>query len=357
MVVSLAVWLCGALLAIEGDPNTQLSLRAHLEEVRLVWEAAPHNAFTDLTHWQGAFWCVFREGQAHVSPDGRVRILRSQHGVQWESQAVLSLAGWDLRDPKLSETPDGRLMLLCGATACSPEGSRGPTRSLVAFSRHGQGWTPLRFVTEPNWWLWRVTWYRGLGYGVAYDSRPGTSSTSTRGSRLLVTEKAPAPDEGTIQFRELVAPFLAESWPSEATIRFGQDGMALCLHRCDDGQDSAWLGTAPPPYRQWRWKDLGIYVGGPDLIQVPEGAWLACGRRKTPAGSRTVLWQVDVHTGRLMELVVLPSGGDTSYPGLCYRDGRLWISYYSSHEGKAKIYLAQVRLQALPAGDGEALAP
>ncbi len=35
-------------------------------------------------------------------------------------------------------------------------------------------------------------------------------------------------------------------------------------------------------------------------------------------------------------------GGDTSYPGLVWHDDRLWISYYSSHEGNARIYLAQL---------------
>ena len=39
----------------------------------------------------------------------------------------------------------------------------------------------------------------------------------------------------------------------------------------------------------------------------------------------------------------LPSGGDTSYPGMVWHQGLLWISYYSSHEGKTNIYLAKIR--------------
>ena len=35
---------------------------------------------------------------------------------------------------------------------------------------------------------------------------------------------------------------------------------------------------------------------------------------------------------------IFPSGGDTSYPGIVWHDGKLWMSYYSSHEGKARIY-------------------
>ena len=46
--------------------------------------------------------------------------------------------------------------------------------------------------------------------------------------------------------------------------------------------------------------------------------------------------------------LTFPSGGDTSYPGLVWHDGRLWMSYYSSHEAKTSIYLAKVRLPELP---------
>jgi hypothetical protein len=47
----------------------------------------------------------------------------------------------------------------------------------------------------------------------------------------------------------------------------------------------------------------------------------------------------------LAPLLELPSAGsDCGYPGLLWHDGRLWVSYHSSHEAKANIYLAQVRL-------------
>lgn len=38
------------------------------------------------------------------------------------------------------------------------------------------------------------------------------------------------------------------------------------------------------------------------------------------------------------------SGCDTSYAGMVWREGVLWISYYSSHDGKASIYLAKVKI-------------
>ena len=42
--------------------------------------------------------------------------------------------------------------------------------------------------------------------------------------------------------------------------------------------------------------------------------------------------------------LTLPSGGDNSYPGLVWHEGTLWMSYYSSHEAKTSIYLAEIAL-------------
>jgi hypothetical protein len=48
--------------------------------------------------------------------------------------------------------------------------------------------------------------------------------------------------------------------------------------------------------------------------------------------------------GELRPILELPSAGDCGYPGMVPHRGILWISYYSSHEGKARIYLARARL-------------
>ena len=42
-----------------------------------------------------------------------------------------------------------------------------------------------------------------------------------------------------------------------------------------------------------------------------------------------------------------PSGGDTSYAGMVWHEGLCGISYYSSHQGKTAIYLAQVEVEGL----------
>jgi hypothetical protein len=104
------------------------------------------------------------------------------------------------------------------------------------------------------------------------------------------------------------------------------------------------LGVSKPPYREWEWHDLGLYFGGPNLVETPDW-WIAAGRIFTNNGPKTVLAWLDVEKKTLKPILELPSGGDTSYPGLVWRQGRLWVSYYASHEGKASIYLAKVALR------------
>jgi hypothetical protein len=44
-------------------------------------------------------------------------------------------------------------------------------------------------------------------------------------------------------------------------------------------------------------------------------------------------------------VLTLPSGGDASYAGMVWHANLLWVSYYSSHEGKTAIYLARVKVR------------
>ena len=79
------------------------------------------------------------------------------------------------------------------------------------------------------------------------------------------------------------------------------------------------------------------------MIRLSDGRFVA-GVRLYDGKARTSLCWIDVEDGRLDEFLALPSGGDTSYPGMVLHDGVLWVSYYSSHEGKTSIYLAKVKM-------------
>ena len=70
-----------------------------LFSARRIWSRAPHNAFTDLAWFQGAWWCAFRESAGHMERDGRIRVIRSTNKVNWRTVGYFEMSG-DLRDPK-----------------------------------------------------------------------------------------------------------------------------------------------------------------------------------------------------------------------------------------------------------------
>jgi hypothetical protein len=330
-----------------GEPAAPIpAAGARLVEVRKIWDAGQHNAFTDLIQWRGRWWCTFREAEAHVGGDGAIRVLESSDGVTWTSAARLTEKGIDLRDPKFSIPPDGRLMIVCGGSVYLGTKQLKSRQSRVLFSADGRSWTPPAPVLQSGEWLWRVTWHEGVAYGAAYDSAPKNA------------DGAPAEDWRLTLYAsrdalrwEKVTDLAVTGRPNETTLRFLPNGDLMAMVRREGGDRRGVWGVAPPPYRQWTWTESSHQFGGPNFIREAAGGWILCTRDYTtpPPGAAKGVTTVVARRGedgRLLPLVRLPSGGDCSYAGLAWADGRLWVSYYSSHEGKSAIYLAKVEVEA-----------
>lgn len=60
----------------------------------------------------------------------------------------------------------------------------------------------------------------------------------------------------------------------------------------------------------------------------------------------TAFFRTDLN-GVVKKMIKVPSGGDTSYPGMVINKKTLWVVYYSSHEGKSAIYTAEIPLSQL----------
>jgi hypothetical protein len=303
-------------------------MNAQLIDLQKIWDQAPHNALTDLIRYKSLWFCVFRAATDHISPDGKIQVLVSEAGTVWKSVTLLEIPGLDLRDPKLSIAPSGQLMLNAGA-AFQPRSTQ-KQQSLVWFSPDGIEWSDPIHIGDLNYWLWRICWHREIAYGIGYhtvepaevrlySSRDGASFTLTA-DKLFV-----------------------EGWPNEATLLFQKDNSALCLLRRDSNTATAMLGKAQPPYETWTWSDLGVRVGGPNLLLLPDGRIVAAIRRYGKNAWTSLNW-LDPIQNNLEEFLVLPSGGDTSYAGLRWHADMLWVSYYSSHEQKTSVYLAKVQV-------------
>ena len=307
--------------------------------VRKIWSNDQYCAFTSLIQYKGRYYCSFREASAHLfdadgkAAEGKSRILVSTDGLNWQSAALLEKEGLDLRDPKLSVMPDGRLMLVMGGSVYDGKKLEHmyPQVSFSSDGVHFSAPQPLQIdprVCEDYEWVWRVTWHDGVGYGISYGK--------LHNYVLLRTTDG-------IHY-DLVSHLDVMQNPGETTLRFRDDGTMVLIARREGGKGNqrGILGLSQPPYTDWEWKNMNLPLGGPDFIMLDDTTYIL-GTRSLYASEKTMLLK-GYTDGQCEEVCILPSGGDdNSYPGMLVVGDELWVTYYSRHEGdNAAIYMAKV---------------
>ena len=289
-----------------GEETPQQKLIVSVERI---WDRAEHSAFTDLARYEDFIYCVFREGSGHIpGRNGVIRVIRSRDAMNWTSVALLDEPHVDLRDPKLSVTADGRLMITMGASYYHGS-QRLRIESRVAFCQGAEGaFSAPQKVELPDAiasdldWLWRVTWHEGWGWGCVQQ----VPNNADRGLQLVRSRDG-------VHYEQVA--LLQVSHPTETTLCFTPEGDMLAMARRTGSQPVGWVGRAKAPFTQWEWKEADRQFGGPNLIQLPSGAWLAGSRAYHAKGATTELWRFDPQSHEFRDLIALPSAGDNSYPG------------------------------------------
>ena len=316
-------------MPLMAQPRQDINIK-----VSRIWSNGEYCSFASMIKFKGKYYVSFRESDTHQilkaeNRCGKSRVLVSDDGENWRSVALIEKEGYDLRDPKLSITPDGRLMLLMGGSVYK-DLKLANMYPQVCFSKDGEHFSdlqPVRFadgLSRENEWIWRVTWHEGVGYGVVYGS----------GFMLVKTTDGVNYD--------LVCRLDMPGRPGEATVRFLPDGtMAMMVRRDGDSRNGAW-GMSKAPYTQWTWNDMDVPLGGPDFM-ITSDTTMIVASRSLYSTEKTMLFKGNMK-GKVEEIAILPSGGDdNSYTGMIVEGNELWVAYYSKHEGpKASIYLAKV---------------
>lgn len=329
-----------ALMAIMPASAQQISY-----SVSKIWgDGVKHCAFSSLVRFNGRYYCSFREGESHIfdkngNAEGKVRILASDDGEKWESVAYVGKEGIDLRDPKLSVTPDGKMLVTIGGSvyrnrnleACIPH---------VMFSEDGKTFTDPepavldKKMTSKRDWIWRVTWYDGVGYAVSYNKAPEGDSNGNEVWLVKTTDG---------KHFEAITKLQIDGYPNESTVRFMPDGRMAIMVRRERGDARGWWGVSKAPYTDWEWKKMGLQLGGPDFLFLDDNRVVMATRNLAVPGAAKTCVYLGRNNGFFEEVICLPSGGDNSYPGLITVGDELWVSYYSGHEGKnPSIYLAKI---------------
>jgi hypothetical protein len=315
-----------------------------------IWDKGQHNAFTDLIRFKNKFYCSFREGDSHVGRNGgKVRILSSADGKKWQSAALLKIDGVDLRDPKLSVTPDEKIMVIMAGTTHDTNNVVEELYPMVSYS-DGTGKSfslPEKSILDPaihpsKDWIWRVAWHKGIGYGIDYQLKENGRDRSLlkKDAWVLYLMKT----SNGKDFKE-VSKLDVLDLPNESTVRFDKNDKAYVLIRREAGDKMGVLAESNFPYNDWKYNKLDFRLGGPNFIFLNKQK-LVIGTRIYETVTSTGILVTDLK-GKVLKTIKLPGSGDTSYPGMLIYDEQLWVSYYSSHEEKTSIYIARIPVETL----------
>lgn len=319
--------------------------------VSKIWDQAGHSAFTDLIRFDNAFYCSFREGTSHAGGEnsGKVRVIKSEHGDKWESVALLDTEGLDLRDPKLSVTPNKQIMIIMAGAVFDENGVIQELFPMVSFSdKSGKKFSlPEKSVLDPaitpsKDWIWRITWHKGAGYGIDYQLKENAKDRQLLKKDAWLIYLMKTKDGKSF---EKVSKLAVDDLPNESTIRFDKNGKMYVLIRREAGDKMGVLAKSDVPYTTLKYSKLDFRLGGPNFLFLNDEKLVMGTRIYEPKTSTGIL--VTDLKGNVLKTINLPSGGDTSYPGMVIYKKKLWVSYYSSHEDKSTIYLAEIPLNEL----------
>ena len=333
------VWFLAATALNVAQPSVTVA------NVRRVFDNGEHNAFTDLVRFKGRFYLAFRscpEGHG-VSPKASIIVLESTDaGESWKPVHRFSVKNRDTRDPHFLVFKK-KLFVITGAWYSGPTKPKSYDLNehlgYASWSADGRSWEePQLLEGTYGHYCWRAAVHDGKAYLCARRKKDFARTLDREFIKSVMLES----DDGLIWRKRAI---FQEKDGDETAFLFEPDGDVVGVGR--RGRGNAELLRSSPPYTSWARTDLGRYIGGPLIVKWGERTIVA-GRNTVEEKARTQFCWLSGDT--LQNFAVLPSGGDTSYPGFIeLSPRRALISWYSSHEkdanGKTRtaIYLAELQ--------------
>jgi hypothetical protein len=131
-------------------------------------------------------------------------------------------------------------------------------------------------------------------------------------------------------------------FPNEATIRIDKQNTMYVMIRRELEDKMGVMAKSTFPFEDWTFQKMPMRLGGPNFIFDKNQANIIAATRIHEGTTMSTGIFVKKGSEDFKEIIRLPSGGDTSYAGMVTYGNYLWVTYYSSHEGKTSIYLAKI---------------
>ncbi|MFG0590565.1 hypothetical protein ACF8C4_05410 [Myroides odoratimimus] len=322
---NLVIFFCFFLVVINAFSQ---NIKINLEENKLIWNSAKHNAFTTLCFYEDSFLCAFREGSSHKSYDGIIRLISSRDTAKWSNDTIFKKEGEDFRDPKLLVVEDALYLLFVSRTK---DEHFSYTYILDNVSKK---W---RLIDRTKGtWRWGVTSNKKVVYSTAYSGVDKTGS--------IYSFNTESKDVTWEKIGKDIYPNIFNQ-PNEAAILINSKGDKFILLRQEKGSQNSQLGILRSESSVWEWFDLGERIGSPEGVLIDDENILFC-IRSYPL-NKTSIGVLNIESKKLNTLLVLHSGGDTGYASILKYNKKFYISYNSSLnlEKKTSVYLAEISLE------------
>ena len=292
----------------------------------VIWQNNKYLAFTSLVYYKKWFYCAFREANGHTNKAGNgiIRIIKSKDGRKWSEFKTLEIEGVDLRDPKLCIDPHNRLMLSCGGTEY--DGSKVKSCcTRICFLNKMNEFTPFEKVDvdgkNTSNWIWRIVWHKGIAYGFNYIN----------GFAFLKSADG-------VHYRTSMKHFSFKERPTEADFVIEEnDSITIVLRNgsvCQLG-----FGRIEDNIS---WHEFASEIGGPSICKV--GKYFYVGSRMFLNNRAETVFAYIADSGKLHPLISFPSKKDCSYPGVVYRKGKVYMTYYNGDGYSSTINMAIMKL-------------
>ena len=317
-----------------------------VSNVRKVFDNGHHNAFTDLIEFEGVYYLTFRscpDGHG-VSPNASIIILVSSDTIEWRQVHTFRVPRRDTRDPHFLAFKD-RLFVYTGTWYSGNEPVERYSdldlnlhMGYASLSEDGNEWTePIEMIGTFGHYIWRAA---AFGEKAFLCGRRKIEFEVGLGGEPKEVESLMLESDDGLNWRKRAT--FQEIAGDETAFLFNQNESVLAIGRREHNA-TAQLLQSNPPYKKWIRRDLDRHIGGP-LIARWGSRIIVGGRHATETGPKTSMcWLVG---SELHEFAELPSGGDNSYPGfIAITPTEAVMSWYSSHEGKSSIYLADLKLK------------
>jgi hypothetical protein len=303
-----------------------------------VWDASPFNAFTDLIRFNGSYYCVFREGSSHTSDDGRIRILKSIDGNQWNSFGLLSLPRKDLRDSHFFIDNNNILSVAINARDIYA------TRQNIIYKLiNGEFIKASQVNVDNDYLLWSFSKFKDSLYSIGYNIKQACySGTINQKPKLSLFKNidTTCTSFGNVPVRNWINGSF--ECPSEASTVFTPDSTMITIVRDQDILNYSHIGISKFPFNNWTWKKFPYFIRGPKLALLPNGKLFLCAASLIDVFTTYYVILDPKNNFSVDKIKIFPSGGDSGYPGVIIEGNTALVSYYSSHEGNARVYIDRI---------------